>query len=164
MFNRLESFRALQEVFKLGYYVTLSARGDTDQVSVERRSITIPRAGAGGLPEEVQPDMLQDDEFLQAFHHALLEVPPRPMAYYAASSFPLHMLIPTSRAAKLPGKEAGVKQALRCPLARDQNERHVVQHRTAVSDVIPTPTARKLLQMRRPSVPTACGASAMQPC
>ena len=29
--------------------------------------------GAGGLPEEVQPDMLQDDEFLRSFHHALLE-------------------------------------------------------------------------------------------
>jgi len=25
--------------------------------------------------------MLQDDEFLRAFHHALLEVSPRPMAY-----------------------------------------------------------------------------------
>ena len=31
--------------------------------------------GAGPLPEEVTPEMLEeDDDFLQAFHHALLEV------------------------------------------------------------------------------------------
>eukprot|EP00877_Chromochloris_zofingiensis_P012423 jgi/Chrzof1/7434/Cz02g23160.t1 len=29
---------------------------------------------ADGLPEEVTDEMLQDDGFLQAFHHALLEV------------------------------------------------------------------------------------------
>lgn len=30
--------------------------------------------GAGGLPEAVEPAMLEDEDFLRAFHHALLEV------------------------------------------------------------------------------------------
>jgi multifunctional methyltransferase subunit TRM112 len=30
--------------------------------------------GAGPLPEEVPPELLEDDAFLRAFHHALLEV------------------------------------------------------------------------------------------
>ena len=29
---------------------------------------------AGSLPETVTPEMLEDDDFLQKFHHALLEV------------------------------------------------------------------------------------------
>lgn len=31
-------------------------------------------AGAPGLPEEVTEDMLQDEDFLRSFHHALLEL------------------------------------------------------------------------------------------
>lgn len=54
------------------------------------------RAGAGGLPEEVQPDMLQDDEFLRAFHHALLEASswatfccaPRPAVFAPPNTHP----------------------------------------------------------------------------
>lgn len=30
--------------------------------------------GLDDLPEQVEPDMLEDDEFLRKFHHALLEV------------------------------------------------------------------------------------------
>ena len=32
------------------------------------------RAGAGGLPETADAAALEDEEFLRAFHHALLEV------------------------------------------------------------------------------------------
>ena len=37
-------------------------------------SVQLPDTDAGDLPEEVQPEMLEDDEFLRRFHHALLEV------------------------------------------------------------------------------------------
>ena len=34
----------------------------------------LPCTGLDGLPEEVTEEMLHDEEFLKAFHHALLEV------------------------------------------------------------------------------------------
>jgi hypothetical protein len=36
-----------------------------------------------GLPEQVSPEMLEEEGFLKAFHHALLEVRPRLAAVLA---------------------------------------------------------------------------------
>lgn len=37
-------------------------------------TLSVATSGVDNLPQTATPDMLQDDDFLQAFHHALLEV------------------------------------------------------------------------------------------
>lgn len=40
----------------------------------EYQTYSLLGAGAGGLPEEASAASLDDEDFLRAFHHALLEV------------------------------------------------------------------------------------------
>jgi hypothetical protein len=42
-------------------------------VSVDTNGVT-PPTGIDNLPETASPESLEDDDFLAAFHHALLEV------------------------------------------------------------------------------------------
>ncbi|CAL8469001.1 g8542 [Coccomyxa elongata] len=53
--------------------------------------------GAPGLPEEVTEEMLQDDEFLRSFHHALLELVLEEGALICPETgrqFPVHKGVP----------------------------------------------------------------------
>lgn len=55
------------------------------------------RAGAPGLPEEVSEEMLQDDDFLRSFHHALLELVLEEGALICPETgrqFPVHKGVP----------------------------------------------------------------------